>query len=83
MPDDITSVGTPEPGNPTPLMSRNIICPNPNGYRGPADRKARGSILVGLVLCLFFQIPGVLYFVFMSGYRYVCPNCGMQVGNDN
>jgi len=57
-----------------------IICPNQNcGYRGPAERKARGSILVGALLCLLFLIPGLLYFVFMSGYNYLCPRCGIQI----
>ena len=61
-----------------------IICPNPNcGYRGRARRKARGSVLVGLVLCLFFLLPGILYFMFKGGYRYYCPNCGMQIAADN
>lgn len=46
-----------------------MICPNPNcGYEGPARRKARGSILVGLVLCL---LPGILYFMFMRGYPLI------------
>jgi len=61
-----------------------MICPNPNcGYQGPARRKARGSILVGLVLCLFFLLPGILYFMLKSGYRYSCPKCGLQIAADN
>jgi hypothetical protein len=62
----------------------NIICPNPNcGYHGKAKKIARGSLLVGVVLLLFCFLPGVIYFMFMSGYRYVCPKCGMQIGNEN
>lgn len=65
-------------------MAGEIICPNPNcGYRGPAKKKARGSFLVGLILCLFFLLPGILYFMFKSGYRYSCPKCGLQTGVDN
>ncbi len=63
---------------------RPIICPNPNcGYRGKPRRKARGSAIVAIVLLCIFVLPGLLYMIFMSGYRYYCPNCGLQVGNDN
>ncbi len=63
---------------------RKIICPNPNcGYEGRPRCRARGSVLVGLFLCLFFLLPGILYFMFKSGYRYSCPKCGMQVRIDN
>lgn len=62
----------------------NIICPNPNcAYQGKAQKVARGNCLVGLILCLFFLLPGILYFMLMGGYRYYCPNCGMQIGTDN
>lgn len=61
-----------------------IICPNPNcGYQGPPRREARGSILTGLVLLLFFVLPGILYFILMQGYRYDCPRCGLQIRNEN
>lgn len=61
-----------------------IICPNPNcGYEGKVARKARGSLLTGLILCCLFLLPGLIYFMFMSGYRYYCPNCKMQIAQDN
>ena len=61
-----------------------IICPNPNcGYKGQPAKKSRGSVLVGLILCLFFLLPGIIYFMFKSGYRYSCPKCGLQVSVDN
>ncbi|VEB35523.1 Uncharacterised protein [Legionella cherrii] len=61
-----------------------MICPNVNcGYIGKPKKEARGSIIVGLILCMFFLLPGVLYFLFRSGYRYSCPNCGMQISTDN
>ena len=61
-----------------------MICPNPNcGYRGKPKRKARGSVLVGLLLLCFFLLPGILYFIFKSGYRYSCPKCGLQIAADN
>jgi hypothetical protein len=63
---------------------RQIICPNPNcGYKGWPLRRARGSIIVGLCLLCFFLLPGVLYFMLKSGYRYLCPNCGLQIATDN
>lgn len=60
-----------------------IICPNPNcDYKGPAKATPRGSFVVGLFLCLFFLLPGIIYFMFMAGYRYNCPKCGMQISSD-
>jgi hypothetical protein len=60
-----------------------IICPNPNcGYRGKPRRKARGSIIVGLFLCMFLLLPGILYFMLKSGYRIYCPRCGLQIAAD-
>lgn len=61
-----------------------IICPNPNcGYHGPARQEPRGSIVVGILLCMFFLIPGIFYFMLKSGYRLLCPRCGMQLANQN
>lgn len=61
-----------------------IICPNPNcRYQGPPRKVARGPILLGLVLLLLFILPGILYFIFMQGYRYYCPKCGLQIKVDN
>lgn len=65
-------------------MAKSIICPNPNcGYTGPPKKIARGSTLVGCILFLIMILPGLLYFVFKGGYRYVCPKCGMQLANEN
>jgi len=65
------------------MFGYKIICPNPNcGYTGRAKKKARGSFVVGLFLCLFFLLPGILYFIFKGGYRYICPHCGVQVRSD-
>jgi len=63
---------------------KTIICPNPNcGYKGQPRRQTRGSVIVGLFLCCLFLLPGILYFMFKSGYRYLCPRCGMQIASDN
>ena len=61
-----------------------IICPNQNcGFKGRAKRKSRGSFILGILLCFLFLLPGILYFIFKSGYRYYCPNCNVQIGIDN
>ncbi len=61
-----------------------VICPNVNcGYIGKPSKQPRGNIGAGLVLCLFFLLPGILYFMFKSGYRYKCPNCSVQIAIDN
>jgi hypothetical protein len=61
-----------------------IICPNPNcGYVGRPIREARGSAVLGCLLCFLLLLPGVIYLIFMGGYRYSCPQCGMQVRNEN
>ncbi len=60
-----------------------IICPNQNcGYKGEARKQARGSIAAGCLLTLLFIVPGILYFLFMQGYRYYCPQCGLQIAAD-
>jgi|WetSurMetagenome_2_1015567.scaffolds.fasta_scaffold00088_55 hypothetical protein len=53
------------------------------GYIGPPRKKSRGSVLVGLILCCFFIIPGIFYFMLKSGYRSYCPRCGLQISADN
>jgi LITAF-like zinc ribbon domain len=65
-------------------MPKQIICPNTHcGYKGLAREEKRGSTLLGVILCFFFLVPGILYFIFRSGYRYYCPQCGMQIAQDN
>jgi hypothetical protein len=61
-----------------------IVCPNPNcGYVGPGQKIARGSTIIGILLLLCWILPGVIYFMFFSGYRTCCPRCQCQVNNDN
>lgn len=61
-----------------------IVCPNPNcGYIGPGDKIARGSTIVGILLLLCWILPGIIYFMFFSGYRTCCPRCQCQINNDN
>jgi len=62
---------------------KNIICSNPNCcYQGKPKKKARGSAALGLILLCFLVLPGVLYFMFKSGYIYSCPKCGLQIQSD-
>jgi hypothetical protein len=64
-------------------MAKDIICPNPNcGYKGPPEKVARGSVLVGVILTFFFFLPGILYFMLKGGYRILCPKCGLQLSSD-
>ncbi|RLE17760.1 MAG: hypothetical protein DRJ65_22335 [Acidobacteria bacterium] len=78
------------PSNPPSMagMAQNqagaIICPNPNClYQGAPKIVPRGSVVLGLILCLFLLLPGILYFILTSGNRYVCPRCGLQIRSDN
>lgn len=65
-------------------MPKTIICPNANcAFQGAPKKKARGSIIVGLVLCCFFLLPGLIYFMLRSGYTYLCPKCGFQIASDS
>ena len=60
-----------------------IICPNQNcGYKGAAKKVARANAFVGIILCLFFLLPGLIYFIVRGGYRYECPECGLQIKTD-
>jgi len=66
-----------------PLKQGEIVCPNPNcNYCGKPQREAKGSLFVAITLMLFFLLPGILYLVFASGYRYKCPQCGLVLRTD-
>jgi len=55
-----------------------VMCPNCH-YIGIPKRKSKGSFLVGLFLCLFWVLPGIIYFIAMSGFKYTCPQCGVKI----
>lgn len=79
-----TVVPTPALASAPARTGYEIICPNPNcGYRGAPRKVERGSVVVGLLLCCFLIVPGVIYFIARGGYRYLCPRCGLQVRSDN
>lgn len=61
-----------------------MICPNPNcHYQGPPKKSARGNWIVLFVLLSLFILPGLVYLLACGGYRYRCPNCGLQIASDN
>ena len=55
-----------------------VLCPNCHGIVVP-KRKSKGNFLVFLILCLFWILPGVIYFIAMYGYTYSCPQCGNRI----
>ena len=60
-----------------------IICPNTNcNYKGKPTKIPRANIALGIILCFFFLVPGILYFIIKSGYRYTYPRCGIQLRSD-
>ena len=57
------------------------ICPNPNcGYRGPAVRKARGSLIVAILLWVLIWPVGLVYSLMNQGYSQTCPHCRGNLG---
>jgi hypothetical protein len=88
----ISKVSPAEPENPAPddLVTHPrysgpfIICPNPNcGYRGPACKQAKGSVVVLIILLLMWLLPGILYAIFCCiGSRLLCPQCGVHVRDE-
>lgn len=89
-PTPVIPYATPTPPMPTPppappgILPRAtgpmFICPNAQcGYQGPSIKEAKGSAAIGCLLCLIMVLPGLLYLIFMSGYRYRCPKCGNAV----
>jgi len=60
-----------------------FICPNPKcSYVGEPSREPKGSSMMALLLLCLGLIPGLLYCVFASGYRYKCPKCGLVLRTD-
>jgi len=55
-----------------------VLCPNCHCIVVP-KRKSKGNFLVFLILCLFWILPGVIYFIAMYGYKYSCPQCGNRI----
>ena len=45
------------------------------GYRGKPERKAKGSVIVLIVLLLVGLLPGLLYALLCGGHVYRCAHC--------
>ncbi len=59
---------------------KSFICPNANcGYHGAPTKKSKGNVFVGLFLCLFWLLPGIIYFIIKDGFRYSCPKCHLEI----
>lgn len=79
----LTATRQVSPSPPVPRRMPNVakgevMCPTCH-YIGMPKRKAKESFLLGLILCLFWLLPGIIYFIFMSGYNYICPRCGVKI----
>lgn len=48
------------------------------GSLKPAVKKAKGSIVLAILLLLLWILPGLIYWMFYQGYIYVCPDCGAK-----
>ncbi|MGE5608331.1 MAG: hypothetical protein ACM359_03675 [Bacillota bacterium] len=71
------------PALPAKAEPGQIICPNPNcGYRGPAFRSRKGSVLIMVGLLLLAFIPGLIYAILRDGYTVSCPRCGLKIRDE-
>ncbi len=53
-----------------------FICPNCGTPSGYAVKAPKGNVLIGIILLLFFIVPGIIYFIWMgSGGTDVCIKC--------
>lgn len=55
-------------------------CPGCGCLAAPV-KKAKGNIGLAILLLLLWILPGVIYLIMCNGYIYVCPNCGMKLGD--
>lgn len=56
-------------------MAKEMLCPS-CGTKGKPRKKAKGSILIELVLWICFIIPGLIYSLWrMTSTQKVCPSC--------
>jgi len=69
-----------QPAISTIRLRNEVRCPVCQSSSPPAEAK-KGSALVLFVLLLLWILPGVIYWIFCSGYAYVCPECGYKYGD--
>ncbi len=58
-----------------------VVCPSCRSEVLP-KKKAKGNLFIGLLLCLLYVVPGLIYFLVMSGYKHVCPKCRTVISRD-
>lgn len=63
------------------LANESVLCPYCS-HVGMAKSEARGSMILGLFLSIVLFPFGLIYFLFYSGYRYTCANCGKELYAD-
>lgn len=51
-------------------------------FIGMPIKKAKGNLLVTLILFLMGGLPGMIYMLIKCGYNYICPKCGYNYKTD-
>ena len=60
-----------------------MLCNNPNCRKRVYPMiEPRGDLGIGILLCLLFLPIGIIYFIFKSGYKYICPYCNTLIYSD-
>ena len=49
------------------------------GYHGALKPRARGSVVVCILLMCLYVLPGIVYGVIFGGYKGVCSHCGATI----
>jgi predicted RNA-binding Zn-ribbon protein involved in translation (DUF1610 family) len=44
-----------------------------------AKKEPRGDLGIGILLCFLMIVPGLIYALLCSGFRYTCTNCGQVI----
>lgn len=66
-----------EKDRPAAASNERLYCPH-CGTVGAPEFHMSGSIIVEVLLWLFFLLPGIIYSIWCrSTKRWVCPKCGM------
>jgi DNA-directed RNA polymerase subunit RPC12/RpoP len=63
------------------LAGQAVTCPH-CGHHGEPIKEPRGNMAICLLLCLAYVIPGIIYYLCASGYRYKCAKCGTVFHKD-
>lgn len=56
-------------------IGKKSICGN-CGFNGRPIKENKGSVLIAIILLLFFIFPGIIYILWsLSGRKFICPLC--------